>query len=140
MQSVARSRLRVVTASAEGRLAGGDAELARQLNVDPATAARLASGERDVDGGIAACADPTGSPFVDHGRLCDVARLGMCLRCPNAVITPRHAEALVRFDRDHLGHVRATLAPAEWAQRGLPTRLLLRQVLAELGDRAAGPL
>jgi hypothetical protein len=125
-------RLNVVTASAVGRLADGDAELAGRLGVDPATARQLASGACDVDGGIAACTDPTTSPFVEHGRLCDVARLGMCLRCPNAVVTPRHTVALARFDADHLERLRLDLPPAEWAQRGLPSRLLLRQVLAEL--------
>jgi hypothetical protein len=131
-------RVNVITASAADRLGSGDAELAAQLGVAPAAAAELACGARDVDGGIAACINPTGAPFAEPGELCGLSRLGMCLRCPLGVITPRHAEALSRFDDEHLEGLRLSMTPPEWAERGLPTRLMLRHILAELGHCTAG--
>lgn len=131
-------RVNVITASAADRLGSGDTEIAAQLGVAPTTAVELGRGARDVDGGIAACINPTGGPFTEPGRLCDLSRLGMCLRCPLGVITPRHADALSRFDEEHLEQLRVSMTPPEWAERGLPTRLMLRHILAELGPSTAG--
>ena len=64
------------------------------LNLDDATVAGLLSGEQDVF--AAACADPLSGLHGPPGKPCP-ARPWVCLLCPLAVFTPRHAANLLRL-------------------------------------------
>ena len=64
------------------------------LNLDDATIAGLLSGEQDVF--TAACADPLSGLHGPPGKPCP-ARPWVCLLCPLAVFTPRHAANLLRL-------------------------------------------
>jgi hypothetical protein len=64
------------------------------LNLDDATIAGLLSGEQDVF--VAACADPLSGLHGPPGKPCP-ARPWVCLPCPLAVFTPRHAANLLRL-------------------------------------------
>jgi hypothetical protein len=68
--------------------------LAAALNLDDATTAGLLSGEQDVF--VAACADPLSGLHGPPGKPCP-ARPWVCLLCPLAVFTPRHAANLLRL-------------------------------------------
>jgi len=69
-------------------------ELVAGLNLDDATIAGLMSGEQDVF--TAACADPLSGLHGPPGKPCP-ARPWVCLLCPLAVFTPRHAANLLRL-------------------------------------------
>jgi hypothetical protein len=75
-------------------LAGRYPELVRELDLDDATIAGLLSGEQDVF--TAACADPLSGLHGPPGKPCP-ARPWVCLLCPLAVFTPRHAPNLLRL-------------------------------------------
>ena len=75
-------------------LAGRYPELVRELDLDDATIAGLLSGEQDVF--TAACADPLSGLHGPPGKPCP-ARPWVCLLCPLAVFTPRHALNLLRL-------------------------------------------
>ena len=75
-----------LTAAYPGLVAG--------LNLDDATIAGLLSGEQDVF--TAACADPLSGLHGPPGKPCP-ARPWVCLLCPLAVFTPRHAANLLRL-------------------------------------------
>jgi hypothetical protein len=75
-------------------LAAGYPGLVAALNLDDATIAGLLSGEQDVF--TAACADPLSGLHGPPGRPCP-ARPWVCLLCPLAVFTPRHAANLLRL-------------------------------------------
>jgi hypothetical protein len=64
------------------------------LNLDDATIAGLLGGEQDVF--VAACADPLSGLHGPPGKPCP-ARPWVCLLCPLAVFTPRHAANLLRL-------------------------------------------
>ena len=64
------------------------------LNLDDTTVAGLLSGEQDVF--TAACADPLSGLHGPPGKPCP-ARPWVCLLCPLAVFTPRHAANLLRL-------------------------------------------
>jgi hypothetical protein len=68
--------------------------LVKELNVDDAAVAGLLSGEQDVF--TAACADPLSGLHGPPGKPCP-ARPWVCLLCPLAVFTPRHAANLLRL-------------------------------------------
>jgi integrase len=64
------------------------------LNLDDTVIAGLMSGEQDVF--VAACADPLSGLHGPPGKPCP-ARPWVCLLCPLAVFTPRHAANLLRL-------------------------------------------
>jgi hypothetical protein len=68
--------------------------LVKGLNLDDAAIAGLLSGEQDVF--TAACADPLSGLHGPPGKPCP-ARPWVCLLCPLAVFTPRHAANLLRL-------------------------------------------
>jgi len=68
--------------------------LVARLNLDNAAIAGLLSGEQDVF--TAACADPLSGLHGPPGKPCP-ARPWVCLLCPLAVFTPRHAANLLRL-------------------------------------------
>jgi hypothetical protein len=74
--------------------AGRYPELVRELDLDDATIAGLLSGEQDVF--TAACTDPLSGLHGPAGKPCP-ARPWVCLLCPLAVFTPRHAPNLLRL-------------------------------------------
>jgi hypothetical protein len=76
------------------RLAEDYPGLVAGLNLDDATIADLLSGEQDVF--VAACADPLSGLHGPPGKSCP-ARPWVCLLCPLAVFTPRHAPNLLRL-------------------------------------------
>jgi hypothetical protein len=76
------------------RLAADYPGLVAGLNLDDATIAALLSGEQDVF--VAACADPLSGLHGPPGKPCP-ARPWVCLLCPLAVFTPRHAANLLRL-------------------------------------------
>ena len=76
------------------RLAEGYPALVAGLNLDDAAIAGLLSGEQDVF--TAACADPLSGLHGPPGKPCP-ARPWVCLLCPLAVFTPRHAANLLRL-------------------------------------------
>jgi hypothetical protein len=75
-------------------LAGRYPELVAGLNLDHAAVAELVGGEQDVF--VAACADPLSGLHGPPGKPCP-ARPWVCLLCPLAVFTPRHATNLLRL-------------------------------------------
>ena len=75
-------------------LAAAYPALVAGLNLDDAAVAGLLSGEQDVF--IAACADPLSGLHGPQGKPCP-ARPWVCLLCPLAVFTPRHAANLLRL-------------------------------------------
>jgi hypothetical protein len=75
-------------------LAGRYPELVAGLNLDDAAVAELVSGEQDVF--VAARADPLSGLHGPPGKPCP-ARPWVCLLCPLAVFTPRHATNLLRL-------------------------------------------
>lgn len=68
--------------------------LVKGLNLDDTAIAGLLSGEQDVF--TAACADPLSGLHGPPGKPCP-ARPWVCLLCPLAVFTPRHAANLLRL-------------------------------------------
>jgi hypothetical protein len=76
------------------KLAEGYPGLVAGLNLDDATVAGLLSGEQDVF--AAACAGPLSGLHGPPGKPCP-ARPWVCLLCPLAVFTPRHAANLLRL-------------------------------------------
>ena len=74
-------------------LAGGYPGLVARLNLNTAIAG-LVGGEQDVF--AAACADPLSGLHGPPGKPCP-ARPWVCLLCPLAVFTPRHAANLLRL-------------------------------------------
>jgi len=76
------------------RLAADYPGLIADLNLDDAAIADLVSGEQDVF--VAACADPLSGLHGPPGKPCP-ARPWVCLLCPLAVFTPRHAANLLRM-------------------------------------------
>lgn len=68
--------------------------LVKELNLDDTAIAGLLSGEQDVF--TAACADPLSGLHGPPGKPCP-ARPWVCLLCPLAVFTPRHAVNLLRL-------------------------------------------
>jgi hypothetical protein len=76
------------------RLAEDYPGLVAGLNLDDATIASMLSGEQDVF--VAACADPLSGLHGPPGKPCP-ARPWVCLLCPLAVFTPRHAANLLRL-------------------------------------------
>ena len=75
-------------------LAGRYPELVARLNLDDAAIAELVGGQHDVF--VAACADPLSGLHGPPGKPCP-ARPWVCLLCPLAVFTPRHAANLLRL-------------------------------------------
>ena len=127
----------VVTAEAAAEVRAGTSAAALVLRLDHARLRQLATGGLDVDGGIAACTDLRASPFAGPGELCRSARLGLCLACPNAVLTPDHIPGLRRFDSEVIEQHRRLLDPAAFAQRWVPVRRAVRWALRQLGAPAS---
>jgi hypothetical protein len=75
-------------------LAGQFPELVSRLKLDDTAIAELVAGERDVF--VAACADPVSGLHGPKGKPCP-ARPWVCLLCPLALFTPRHAGNLLRM-------------------------------------------
>ena len=75
-------------------LAGRYPDLVKGLDLDDAAIAGLLGGEQDVF--VAACADPLSGLHGPPGKPCP-ARPWVCLLCPLAVFTPRHAANLLRL-------------------------------------------
>lgn len=128
-----RSGFTVVAPPATAEVHAGAPGAARLLRLDHARLHRLATGELDVDGGIAACTDAHKSPYAPPGELCRSAKFGLCLVCPNAVLMPEHIAGLQRFDAEVIEDHRKRLGPPAFAQRWLPIRGALRWALAQLG-------
>lgn len=128
-----RSGFTVVTPQAATELQAESAEAAKLLRLDRVRLHRLATGGLNVDGGIAACADPQTSPFASPGELCRAAKLGLCLVCPNAILTPQHIPGRRRFDAEVIDEHRQSLDPVAFAQRWIPIRRAVRWVLGQLG-------
>jgi hypothetical protein len=84
----------VLTAADAAHLAGRFPEVASRLGADDAALAELTGGARDVF--AAACADPLSGLHGPPGKPCP-ARPWVCLLCPLAVFTPRHAANLLRL-------------------------------------------
>lgn len=84
----------VLTAADAAHLAGRYPEVASRLGADDAALAELTGGARDVF--TAACADPLPGLHGPPGKPCP-ARPWVCLLCPLAVFTPRHAANLLRL-------------------------------------------
>ncbi|MHB1447281.1 MAG: hypothetical protein ACYCZV_16745, partial [Acidimicrobiales bacterium] len=127
----------VVTPQAADALPGRATEAAKLLRVDRARLSQLADGGLDVEGGIAACRDVHASPFARPGDLCRAAKLGLCLTCPNAVLTPTHIPGLRRFDTEVIEAHRRSLDPVAFAERWLPIRRAVHLALEQLGAGAS---
>ena len=84
----------VLTEAETGALARDFPHLVAQLGLDDAALAELAGGQRDVF--TAACADPLAGLHGPKGQPCP-ARPWVCLLCPLAIFTPRHAANLLRL-------------------------------------------
>lgn len=84
----------VLTEAQTGELARDFPHLVRQLRLDDAALAELAGGQRDVF--TAACADQLAGLHGPKGQPCP-ARPWVCLLCPLAIFTPRHAANLLRL-------------------------------------------
>lgn len=84
----------VLTDAGVSDLAGRYPELISRLGVDDTAIAELTGGTRDVF--AAACADPLSGLHGPPGKPCP-ARPWVCLLCPLAVFTPRHAANLLRL-------------------------------------------
>jgi hypothetical protein len=92
---LSRSHPPVILADEDAaELAAGYPGLVAGLNLDDAAIAGLVSGEQDVF--TAACADPLSGLHGPPGKPCP-ARPWVCLLCPLAVFTPRHAANLLRL-------------------------------------------
>ena len=92
---LSKAHLPVVLADEDAaELAASYPGLVAALNLDDATIAGLLSGEQDVF--VAACADPLSGLHGPPGKPCP-ARPWVCLLCPLAVFTPRHAASLLRL-------------------------------------------
>jgi hypothetical protein len=92
---LARAHPPVVLADEDAaRLAEGYPALVAGLSLDDAATAGLLSGAQDVF--VAACADPLSGLHGPPGKPCP-ARPWVCLLCPLAVFTPRHAANLLRL-------------------------------------------
>lgn len=75
-------------------LAARFGEIAAGMSLDDEAITQLAGGQRDVF--TAACADPLSGLHGPAGKPCP-ARPWVCLLCPLAVFTPRHAPNLLRL-------------------------------------------
>ncbi|HEY5985656.1 MAG TPA: hypothetical protein VIV12_04625 [Streptosporangiaceae bacterium] len=128
-----RTGFTVLTPEAAAEVRAETSGAAQLLRLDRVKLHQLATGGLDVDGGIAACMDLRGSPFARPGDLCRSARLGLCLACPNAVLTPDHIPGLRRFDSEIIEQHRRMLDPAAFAQRWVPIRRAVRWALGQLG-------
>src|SRR6266568_772601 len=84
----------VLTDAGVSDLAGRYPELIARLSVDDTAIAELTGGTRDVF--AATCADPLSGLHGPPGKPCP-ARPWVCLLCPLAVFTPRHAANLLRL-------------------------------------------
>ena len=84
----------VLADEAAAELAAAYPGLVAGLNLDDAAVAGLLSGEQDVF--TAACAGPLSGLHGPPGKPCP-ARPWVCLLCPLAVFTPRHAANLLRL-------------------------------------------
>ncbi|MFE2600350.1 hypothetical protein ACFXCZ_28310 [Streptomyces sp. NPDC059396] len=69
-------------------------QLVSELELDDQAIAELVGGQRDVF--VASCADPTAGVHGPKGKPCP-ARPWVCLLCPLALFTPRHAANLLRM-------------------------------------------
>jgi len=128
-----RTGFTVLTPEAAAEMRAETSGAARVLRLDRVKLHQLATGGLDVDGGIAACTDLRASPFAGPGELCRSARLGLCLTCPNAVLTPDHIPGLRRFDSEIIEQHRRALDPAAFARRWVPIRRAVRWALGQLG-------
>jgi hypothetical protein len=84
----------VLTGSQAADLAGRFPDLVGRMELDDTAIAELTGGERDVF--VAACADPLSGLHGPAGKPCP-ARPWVCLLCPLALFTPRHASNLLRM-------------------------------------------
>jgi hypothetical protein len=84
----------VLTEAQTGALARDFPHLVTRLGLDDAALAELAGGQRDVF--TAACADQLAGLHGPKGQPCP-ARPWVCLLCPLAIFTPRHAANLLRL-------------------------------------------
>ncbi|MFC7908245.1 hypothetical protein [Streptomyces nigra] len=69
-------------------------QLVSELELDDRAIAELVGGQRDVF--VASCIDPTAGVHGPKGKPCP-ARPWVCLLCPLALFTPRHAANLLRM-------------------------------------------
>jgi len=122
----------VIAQSAQPALRAGSEEMAATLRIGVQDLVRIAEGQLDVDGRIAACKDAYASPFAGPDELCRAAKLGLCLTCPNAIFTVEHRDGLRRFDEQVIENHRRHLDPVAFAERWLPIRLLVHEVLETL--------
>jgi hypothetical protein len=84
----------VLAAGQAAELAAGFPELVTRLKLDDTAIAELTGGQRDVF--TAACGDPLAGLHGPPGKPCP-ARPWVCLLCPLAVFSPRHAANLLRL-------------------------------------------
>jgi hypothetical protein len=84
----------VLPGSQAADLAGQFPEMVSRLKLDDTAIKELVAGERDVF--VAACADPASGLHGPKGKPCP-ARPWVCLLCPLALFTPRHAGNLLRM-------------------------------------------
>ena len=92
---VRRSRPPVAASGGQlAALAAGLPAALRELGLNAATAGEIVSGDQDVF--VAACTDPLSGLHGPAGKPCP-ARPWVCLLCPLAIFTPRHAGNLLRL-------------------------------------------
>lgn len=82
------------TTATPADLSGQRPDLAAGTGLDDAALTQIVAGERDVF--AAACADQLSGLHGPKGKPCP-ARPWVCLLCPLAVFTPRHAGNLLRL-------------------------------------------
>jgi hypothetical protein len=85
---------RILDSDETARAAAQLPELVADLQLDDAAISELLGGRRDVF--VASCADPLAGIHGPAGKPCP-ARPWICLLCPLAIFTPRHAVNLLRM-------------------------------------------
>jgi hypothetical protein len=149
---LARARPPVVLPDdAAADLAQGYPHLVAGLSLDDEAIIELVGGARDVF--VAACTDPLSGLHGPAGKPCP-ARPWVCLLCPLAVFTPRHAPNLLRlkaffsrqWDQMPAAHFMAVFGPYATAVTAVLDRYDItvlataNQALTDQGDDTALPL
>jgi len=122
----------VLAAGQAAELAAGFPELVTRLKLDDKAIAELTGGARDVF--TAACADPLAGLHGPPGKPCP-ARPWVCLLCPLAVFSPRHAANLLRLKAFFARQWKAMPAPHFMAVFG-PYAVRVDEVIGRFGPAA----
>ena len=118
----------VVSGEDVASLARGYPELVVSLGLSDTVIAELVGGQRDVF--TAACADQLSGLHGPPGKPCP-ARPWVCLLCPLAVFTPRHAASLLRL-KAFFGRQWAQMPSAQFMAVFGPYSTRITQVLDRL--------